>query len=128
MAHWRIIASRSEPDLALDEAALVIAAQANPELDVGGQLRRLDELAASLPEAGVASLCRGLFGELGLRGDTKHYDDPRNSYLDQVLNRRLGIPISLSVLLIEIGRRQGLVLEGVGMPGHFRLFSMNWGA
>jgi regulator of sirC expression with transglutaminase-like and TPR domain len=108
-----------EADLPLDEAALIIAAHANPALDVAAQLRRLDELAAEVAQPDAAAVCGVLFGRLGLRGDRDNYDDPRNSYLDQVLDRRLGIPISLSVLLIEVGRRCGLNLEGVGMPGHF---------
>jgi regulator of sirC expression with transglutaminase-like and TPR domain len=66
-------------------------------------------------------VCRFVFETLGVRGDQKTYDDPRNSYLDQVLDRRLGIPISISVLVMEIGRRCGVALEGVGMPGHFLL-------
>jgi regulator of sirC expression with transglutaminase-like and TPR domain len=108
-----------EADLPLDEAALLISAYANPALDVAAQLRRLDEVAAEVAQPDAAAVCGVLFGRLGLRGDRDNYDDPRNSYLDQVLDRRLGIPISLSVLLIEVGRRCGLNLEGVGMPGHF---------
>jgi regulator of sirC expression with transglutaminase-like and TPR domain len=60
-----------------------------------------------------------LFAELGLRGNREDYSDPRNSFLDQVLDRRLGIPISLAVLMMEVGRRVGLRFEGIGMPGHF---------
>ena len=105
--------------LALDEAALVIAAHANPGLDVAAQLQRLDDVAALVATADTSALCRVLFEQLGLKGDHDNYDDPVNSYLDRVLDRRRGIPISLSVLLIEVGRRCGLSLEGVGMPGHF---------
>jgi regulator of sirC expression with transglutaminase-like and TPR domain len=108
-----------QEQLPLDEAALIIAAHANPELDVGNQLRRLDRIAAQVSEASTSAVCHVLFQRLGLRGDRRHYDDPRNSFIDQVLDRRRGIPISLSVLLIEIGRRCGLHLDGVGMPGHF---------
>lgn len=103
----------------LDRAALLISAVAQPDLDVGGQLARLDDLAARVDGEGAAAVGRLLFGQLGLRGDTDTYDDPRNSYLDQVLERRKGIPISLSVLLIEVGRRHGVALEAVGLPGHF---------
>jgi regulator of sirC expression with transglutaminase-like and TPR domain len=60
-----------------------------------------------------------LFEDLGLRGNTEDYGDPRNSFLNQVLDRRLGIPISLAVLAIEVGRRVGVSMAGVGMPGHF---------
>jgi regulator of sirC expression with transglutaminase-like and TPR domain len=109
-----------EEAIPLDEAALLIAASGNRGLDVARELRRLDELAASLePGTDATAVCRLLFGTLKLRGDLRHYDDPRNSYLHLVLRRRLGIPITLSVLLMEIGRRWSLGLEGVGMPGHF---------
>ena len=100
----------------LDEAALLISAHANPALDVAAQLRRLDRLATRVERADSSGLCRLLFEQLGLRGDRERYDDPVNSYLDQVLERRRGIPISLSVLLIEVGRRCGVCLEAVGMP------------
>ena len=116
---WRELLEHRDAEVPLDEAALLIAAHANPTLDVAAQLARLDDLAARVDEASTDGVCRLLFETLGLRGNRKHYDDPRNSFLDQVLDRRLGIPISLSVLLIEIGRRCGLALEGVGMPGHF---------
>jgi regulator of sirC expression with transglutaminase-like and TPR domain len=108
-----------EADLPLDEAALLIAAHANPDLDVPAQLQRLDEVAARVGQADAPAVCRVLFEEMGLTGDREGYDDPLNSYLDRVLDRRRGIPISLSLLLIEVGRRCGVELEGVGMPGHF---------
>jgi regulator of sirC expression with transglutaminase-like and TPR domain len=111
--------TRREDDTPLDEAALLIAAQANPALDVDAQLDRLDALSAQVGQADVDAVCAFVFETLGIRGDDRSYDDPRNSYLDQVLDRRLGIPISISVLLIEIGRRCGVPLVGVGMPGHF---------
>ena len=108
-----------DDDLPLDEAALLIAAQARPDLDVGAELRRLDELAAGCKEPTLDGLTTHLFDELGFRGNAEHYQDPDNSYLDQVVTRRLGIPISLSVLTMEVGRRLGVGLDGVGMPGHF---------
>jgi regulator of sirC expression with transglutaminase-like and TPR domain len=110
---------RPEADIPLDEAALLIAAHANTGLDVGAQLQRLDNLAAGVGSADATAVCRLLFEDLGVTGDREGYDDPLNSYLDQVLDRRKGIPISLSVLLIEVGRRCGVALEGVGLPGHF---------
>jgi regulator of sirC expression with transglutaminase-like and TPR domain len=116
---WAELMQLPEDELPLDEAALVISGCAQPGLDVAGQLRRLDDLAGRAGESSVAEVCRTLFTDVGLRGDHESYDDPRNSYLDQVLDRRLGIPISLSVILIEVARRRGLVLEAVGMPGHF---------
>lgn len=108
-----------EEELALDEAGLLISACANPGLDVAAQMGRLDDLAARVEPADADGLCQLLFDVVGLRGDRENYDDPANSYLDQVLDRRLGIPISLSVLLMEIGRRCRIPLEAVGMPGHF---------
>jgi len=119
LARWHELMSRPEGEIPLDEAALLIGAQANRGLDLAAQLARLDEVAARLGAATTDQVCRLVFEDLGVRGDTLTYDDPRNSYLDQVLSRRLGIPISLSVLLMEIGRRCGVTLVGVGMPGHF---------
>ncbi len=116
---------RPEPEVPLDEAALVIAAHGDPGLDVAAQLSRLDTLAAQVEGSGSVGICRLLFETLGVRGDHDTYDDPRNSYLHQVLDRRRGIPISLSVLLIEIGRRCDVPLEGVGMPGHFLVRDLN---
>lgn len=113
------IVQRPEADLPLDEAALLIAAHAYPDLDVGAQLARLDDLAAGCPAATVDGLRRHLFDDLGFSGNTRRYGDPRNSLLNDVMDRRVGIPISLSVLTMEVGRRLGLSLVGVGMPGHF---------
>jgi regulator of sirC expression with transglutaminase-like and TPR domain len=120
-ARWREIVARPEAQMPLDEAALLIAATADVTVDVSVQLARLDEIAARIGPADTGEVCRFVFETLGVRGDRKTYDDPRNSYLDQVLDRRLGIPISISVLVMEIGRRCGVALEGVGMPGHFLL-------
>jgi len=103
----------------LDESSLLIAAHAHPALEVASVLARLDELAGSCPGPTVGTLARHLFVELGFRGNTDDYYDPENSFLDTVLDRRLGIPITLSILAIEVGRRLGLALHGVGMPGHF---------
>jgi regulator of sirC expression with transglutaminase-like and TPR domain len=118
-ARWKALVQSPEADLPLDQAALLIAAHATGRVDVARQLRHLDEVAAGCGQDTVEGLVEWLFSDLGLRGDTEHYNDPRNSYLDQVLERRLGIPISLSVVVIEVGRRVGISLEGVGMPGHF---------
>lgn len=118
-ARWAEVVARPEAEVHLDEAALLISAAGNPGLDVAGQLARLDGLAAQVARPDCAAVCDLLFADLGLCGDRGSYDDPRNSYIDQVLDRALGIPISLSVLPCEIGRRRGLALEPVGMPGHF---------
>jgi regulator of sirC expression with transglutaminase-like and TPR domain len=117
------LVQRPETELVLDEAALLLAAHAEPELDVAHQLRRLDALAMRVSEPNATGVSNLLFGELGLRGNDEEYSDPRNSFLDQVLDRGLGIPISLAVLTMEIGRRVGVTFEGVGMPGHFLLRS-----
>ena len=118
-ARWYVLMDRSVGEPPLAESALLIVAHANPDLDVGEHLALFDRLADGLAGHDVNSVCALLFDSLGLRGSHDDYDDPRNSFLDEVLRRRVGLPISLAVLLIEIGRRCGLPLEGVGMPGHF---------
>jgi regulator of sirC expression with transglutaminase-like and TPR domain len=110
-----------EDELALDEAALLIAAHAHPDLDIDAELRALDELAAGCPDATLEGWRRHLFVDLGFTGNVEHYYDPANSFLHEVVRRRVGLPISLSVLGIEVGRRLGLRFTGVGMPGHFLL-------
>ncbi|MDQ2754016.1 MAG: transglutaminase-like domain-containing protein [Actinomycetota bacterium] len=103
----------------LDEGALLIAAHGRPGLDLAAELDRLDDLARRCPDHTVNALRWLLFNEVGVRGDIENYRDPRNSFLDQVLDRGRGIPITLSVLMIEVGRRIGVELDAVGMPGHF---------
>ena len=107
------------PTFPLDEASLLIAAHADGSCDIERNLALLDELAASVPEPTLESLTRTLFGSWGFVGDQVDYYDPRNSYLHEVLARRRGIPITLSVVLIEVGRRAGVPLAGVGTPAHF---------
>ena len=125
---WKEIVAGPEEDIGLAEAALVIAAHEYPGLDVNAYLARIAELAETLkgrlrrdigPTDALVALNRYLFEELGFSGNTADYYDPRNSYLNEVLDRRLGIPITLSVLCIEIGRHIGLALHGVSFPGHF---------
>jgi regulator of sirC expression with transglutaminase-like and TPR domain len=119
--------ARSEARLSLAEAALFIAAAEYPDLDVPGYLARLDDLGAQArerlreapPSQAVERLCRFLADEAGFRGNSEDYYDPRNSFLSDVLDRRLGIPITLSTVFMEVGRRAGLAVEGVGLPGHF---------
>ncbi|HZM31181.1 MAG TPA: transglutaminase-like domain-containing protein [Acidimicrobiales bacterium] len=103
----------------LDLGALLIAAHAHRDLDVDDQLARLDDLGEGCPHGGVDAVARHMFDVLDFRGDTDDYASPANSLLDVVLDRRRGIPITLSVVMIEVGRRVGVPLEGVGMPGHF---------
>ena len=116
---WAELMQLPEADLPLDEAALLISASANPDLDVAGELERLDALAAGIRPGDLPGLCQLLFVDLGLAGDRETYDDPANSYLDRVLDRRRGIPISLSVILMEVARRCWIRLEPVGLPAHF---------
>ena len=112
---------RPAAEVPLDEAALLIAAHAYPELDVDAQLARLDDLAARCVAPTLDALTTHLFTDLGFEGNVRDYYDPRNSYLNDVIDRRTGIPITLAVLTIEVGRRLGVPLAGVGMPGHFLL-------
>jgi regulator of sirC expression with transglutaminase-like and TPR domain len=121
-----LVAAGERADLA--RGALAIARIAYPSLDPAPSLGVLDALAAAVrprlfpqasPEAAVQELAAYLFGECGFRGNQAEYYDPRNSYLNDVLERRTGIPITLAVVLIETGRRLGLRVEGVGFPGHF---------
>ena len=105
------------PDPPLDRAALAIAAGADPALDETPWLAELDRLAAGV--GSLDELLHRLFAEERFTGNTGDYYDPRNSLLPHVLRRRTGIPISLAVVAVEVGRRAGVALEGVGMPGHF---------
>jgi regulator of sirC expression with transglutaminase-like and TPR domain len=129
------IAGRSDADIDLVEAALVIAAEEYPGLDLDAYRRALEGLgdgargrvgAAAIgargglgPRGVIEALNRYLFEECGFRGNAEAYYDPRNSFLNEVLDRRLGIPISLALVYIEVGRRCGLPLFGIGFPGHF---------
>lgn len=110
------------------EAAVAVAQDAHPQLDVLAQLARVDAMVERLTArlAADAPLLHRLrmlnhyfFGELNFRGNVNDYDDPANSYLNEVMERRLGIPISLALLYIEIGERLGLPIAGVAFPGHF---------
>ncbi|NNE75423.1 MAG: hypothetical protein HKN26_17295 [Acidimicrobiales bacterium] len=105
----------------LDRAALLVAKHARPDLEVGRELARIDDLAEQVRQPTLDGLTRLLFDELGFRGDQRNYYDPANSYLDAVLDRRSGIPITLSIITREVGRRIGVPLAYVGMPGHFLL-------
>jgi regulator of sirC expression with transglutaminase-like and TPR domain len=119
-----------ESQIDLGEAALVIAAEEQPGLDPYPWMDRLDDLGERLRPRlrrvrndfdRLAALLDLLFGEEGLRGNAEDYYDPRNSYLNEVLDRRLGIPITLAPICLEVGKRAGIPLEGVGFPGHFLL-------
>lgn len=122
------VVSRPEDELDLAQAALLIAEPEYPELDIRLYLRDLDELAAAARprldglgenSARAVALVQYLLEEQGFRGNLDEYDDPRNSFLNEVLERRLGIPITLSVVILEVARRLGLTMRGVSFPGHF---------
>lgn len=115
--HFTALLAGRGPGPDLDVGALAIAAGADPDLDASRWLRELDRLADGVDS--LETLIHRLFVDAGFAGDTARYYDPRNSLLDQVLDRRLGIPVTLSVVCIEVGRRAGVALEGIGMPGHF---------
>jgi regulator of sirC expression with transglutaminase-like and TPR domain len=106
-------------DLRLDEACLLIARRTDPAVDLDAQVARLDELAVGVADPTADGVVRHLFVDLGFAGDRVTYHDARNSLLPDVLDRRLGIPISLAILAIEVGRRRDVPLVGIGMPGHF---------
>ena len=122
------VLSEKEESLDLARACLLIAQDAYPALDVERYLGDIERMAIRLrariaksgeAEQRVVALNQYLFDELGYSGNTEDYYDPRNSYLNEVLDRRTGIPITLAILYMELGRRIGLPLEGVSFPGHF---------
>jgi regulator of sirC expression with transglutaminase-like and TPR domain len=131
---FALLARNSDADLA--RPALAIARIEYPRLDPQPYLSRLDAMGALMRQKlqrepdrphpddvprRVASMNAFLFGELGFAGNRDKYDDPRNSFLNQVLDRRTGIPITLAVVYIEVARRAGLRIEGINFPGHFLL-------
>ncbi len=123
---FRELAQEPDDRLDLTLGALLIARDAYPYLDVQGELERLAGLGlarGALSEAtGVAqarALGEHLYGELGFRGNDADYYDPRNSYLNEVLDRRVGIPITLAVIYQDVARRAGVRATGVNFPGHF---------
>ena len=121
------LVAQPEASIELAHAALLLAAEERPGLDVEHYRARLYELGiaarAAIARAGgtsaVGALNKFLFEELGFAGNQSDYYDPRNSLLSDVIDRRTGIPITLSVVYMEIGRRAGLRVEGIGLPGHF---------
>lgn len=118
-ARFRELLSGGPDAFPLDEACLLIAAHARPGLDIAHYLARLDELAGEFLPPTFDGLLRHLFGRGGFVGNQDAYYDPRNSFLDQVLDRRTGIPITLAIVAMEVGRRAGVPMSGVSMPGHF---------
>ena len=113
---------RPDADIDLGAAALVIAEAENPGLDIETYIARLDGIATDvnrIPGPRRTVLLQHMFGDLGFRGNETDYYDPKNSYLHDVLDRRLGIPITLAVVLMEVGRRVGVDVHGIAFPGHF---------
>ncbi len=119
---------RAEEELNLARAALLIAREEYPQLPVERYLHRLDVLAEEVidrlngetaPPLVLSETARHLFEVRKLRGNRAHYRDPRNSYLNDVLDRGLGIPLTLALVLLEVGWRLDLPVEGVNFPGHF---------
>lgn len=111
----------------LDELTLTISAALRPQLDIVSAQADLDELAAACPTPTRDAVITWLFGdgEGQLAGDRDDYHGWRNSCLDEVLRRRRGMPITLSIVAIEVGRRLGLPIVGIGMPGHFLVGDAN---
>ena len=118
----------ADGDLDLVEAALWVAAEEYPQLDVEHECGRIHLICAegarrvhktSNPFARIDGLRTYLFDQLGFRGNLEQYNDPRNSFLNEVLDRRLGIPLTLSLLWIEQARAAGFEACGIGLPGHF---------
>ncbi|MEA2642287.1 MAG: hypothetical protein QOF51_3681 [Chloroflexota bacterium] len=127
---FALLALRGGDAIPLAEGALLIGAEESPGLDVAAYLSRIDALADEVREAvdnadgaheAGMTLLRFLYGEQGFRGNPEHYYDPRNSFLHEVLDRRLGIPITLSILYMAVAERLGLRVEAIGLPGHFVL-------
>jgi regulator of sirC expression with transglutaminase-like and TPR domain len=112
----------------LAEAALLIAAEEYPRLEVAAYLDKLDRIADLArdritlgvgPSDYITAINATLFEDYGFQGNRDNYYDPRNSFLNEVIDRRLGIPITLSVIYMEVARRIGFAVEGIGLPGHF---------
>ena len=119
---------RPEPVLDLARIALLVAAESDARVDVDSQIHTLESWAAELSarlDPGwnnlqkLARLRSFVFEDLGFRGDSKDYFSPSNSLLNQVMERRLGVPLTLSIIFMELGWRVGIPFEGVGFPGHF---------
>jgi regulator of sirC expression with transglutaminase-like and TPR domain len=125
---FRDYARTDDAGLDLLTGALLIARDAHPGLDLGQQRARVDELARPLAGRGLSGLPPSLQARLlsdylyvvcGFHGAKADYYEPRNSFLNEVLDRKTGIPITLAVVYIEVARRLGVSALGVGFPGHF---------
>ena len=128
LPEWNALAALGDDELPLLDTALLIARDEYPDLEPGGYTAQMETYADALrPQldgdidlpARLTAINRYLFEEVGFAGNNLEYDDPRNSYLNDVVDRKLGIPISLAVIQIEVTRRLGMPLDGVSFPGHF---------
>jgi regulator of sirC expression with transglutaminase-like and TPR domain len=122
------LARQRDEEVDLAEAALIIAHGEYPHLEIDAYRKQLAHMAEAVAERlepnaslsrTIATINRYLFEELGFAGNVDDYFDPRNSFLNEVLERRLGIPITLSIVYLNIARRLGLPMRGVSFPGHF---------
>ena len=112
---------RPDAEVPLDLAWALLTAVAHPTVDPDDLVVELDDLAAACRTPTLDGLLHHLFVDQGFVGNQDDYYDPANSYLDDVLDRHLGIPITLAVLTMEVGRRVGVPVAGIGLPGHFLL-------
>src|SRR5262245_1858630 len=128
LALFAHVVGRPEDEINLAQVALLIAEPEYPDLDIPHYLGLLDILGGQARgalegmEQGLEAarrLCEVFYGVLGFRGNASDYYDPRNSFLNEVLDRRTGIPITLGLVLSEVARRAGLTVEGISFPGHF---------
>jgi regulator of sirC expression with transglutaminase-like and TPR domain len=125
---FRQAVDRGEDKIDLGRAALTIALSDYPDLDIAAYLARIDQLAVEVIQRcdgggevynSIAALNYVLFQQHGFRGNSDDYYDPKNSFLNEVIERKTGIPITLSILYMEVAQRVGLTMDGVGFPGHF---------
>jgi len=128
LKNFENIAQLPDREIDLARAALLVASSEYPTLNVERELFMIQRLAGDVssklleedePLFTMNTLSEHLFDNLGFTGDTENYYDPRNSYLNDVVSRKQGIPITLSLVYIEVGRRLRMPLDGIGMPGHF---------
>jgi regulator of sirC expression with transglutaminase-like and TPR domain len=126
--HFVQMIQRPDPAIDLARTALLVAAESDPNVDVDGELATIESWAEELKRRldpdwnnlqKLARLRSFVYEDLGFRGDRAHYFSPSNSLLHEVMRRRLGIPLTLSILFMELGWRIGIPFEGVGFPGHF---------
>ncbi len=128
LSQFAEVTDRPDYEIDVARAAMLLAAAEYPRLNVERELFAFQRLAGAIsskllddddPLYCVNTLSEYLFDNMGFRGDWDNYYDPRNSYLNQVMERRAGIPITLAVVYMEVGRRLKVPLLGIGMPGHF---------